>query len=47
MGELHRIYEQQRTIDPQKDGDLWNRLKNEMVKVSETVPNPKGVERIR
>lgn len=46
-GSLHKIYEKQRILDKVKDKEEYNRLKLEMVDLSNTIPIPKNVERIR
>lgn len=43
---LHILYEEQRKLDRVKDRQKWDFLENEMIKLSNTIPNPVNVERI-
>jgi|GEM_PF-1926840 hypothetical protein len=45
--ELHKLYEKQRLLDRNKDKKKWDSLTEEMIKISNTVPIPKNVERIK
>lgn len=45
--ELHKLYEEQRLLDKNKDKKKWDSLTEEMIKISNTVPIPKNVERIK
>ncbi len=46
-GILHKLYEKQRTLDKEKDFELWDQLEKEMIKASSEIISPKGVERIK
>lgn len=45
--DLHKIYEKQRLLDKDKDKKKWDSLTEEMIKISNTIPIPKNVERIK
>lgn len=45
--DLHKIYEKQRLLDKDKDKKKWDNLTEEMIKISNTIPIPKNVERIK
>lgn len=45
--ELHKLYEKQRLLDKDKDKKKWDSLTEEMIKISNTIPIPKNVERIK
>lgn len=46
-GGLHELYEKQRVLDKAKDASEWERLKQEMIAISDTIPIPPDVERIK
>ena len=45
--DLHKIYEKQRLLDKDKDKKKWDSLTEEMIQISNTIPIPKNVERIK
>ena len=45
--ELHKLYEKQRLLNKDKDKKKWDSLTEEMIKISNTIPIPKNVERIK
>ena len=46
-GELHKLYEKQRTLDVETQKDEFDLLTNEMINLSRSIPNPDGVRRIK
>lgn len=46
-GALHALYEKQRVLDKSKDKKKWDLIEIEMIKLSNTIQNPIGVERIK
>ena len=44
---LHEIYEKQRVLDRNKNKMKWDNLTKEMIKISNKIPIPKYVERIK
>ncbi|MCT7682431.1 MAG: hypothetical protein N4R97_02700 [Lactobacillus iners] len=44
--ELHKLYEEQRILDKRKDLEKYQELKQKMVKLSDQIINPLGIERI-
>ena len=46
-GGLHELYEKQRKLDPTRDFEQYKNLIDEMVKLSDTIPIPDGIERIK
>ena len=45
--ELHKLYEKQRLLNKDKDKKKWDSLTEEMIQISNTIPIPKNVERIK
>lgn len=45
--DLHKIYEKQRLLNKNKDKKKWDSLTEEMIQISNTIPIPKNVERIK
>lgn len=46
-GGLHKLYEIQRSLNKEKDYKKWEALVNKMIKLSNTIPIPKNIERIK
>lgn len=46
-GALHKLYEKQRLLNPVKDKELYKKLTDEMVSLSDMIDIPKGIERIK
>lgn len=46
-GALHKLYEKQRLLDPVKDREIYKKLTDEMVSLSDSIHIPKGIERIK
>lgn len=46
-GGLHKLYEIQRSLNKEKDYKEWEALANKMIKLSNTIPIPKNIERIK
>lgn len=46
-GGLHKLYEIQRSLNKEKDYKKWEALANKMIKLSNTIPIPKNIERIK
>lgn len=46
-GELHKLYKKQRTLDVETKKDEFDLLTNEMINLSQSIPNPDGVGRIK
>ena len=44
--ELHKLYEEQRILDKRKDLEKYQELKQKMVKLSDQIIDPLGIERI-
>lgn len=44
---LHELYEQQRVLDRNKNKMKWDNLTKEMIKISNKIPIPSNVERIK
>ena len=46
-GGLHELYEKQRLLDIRVDREKYNKLKMEMIKLSDKIKNPLNVEKIK
>ncbi|MDU1879399.1 MAG: hypothetical protein E6779_07460, partial [Finegoldia magna] len=44
---LHEKYEKQRVLDKVKDKKEWDSLRNAMIELSNKIPIPRNVERIK